>query len=387
MTCPWDLNAAWAPVVAGEFDDVGEVYAGARGEGSVVYVEKVLGGFWAVLGHDALVEAALDTERFSNVVPLFETRRPPLECDPPEHRFYRRLLNPFFSRDRMADLEPDVRRYAIEMLDPLVGRTADFARELALPFPTRVLCRLLAAPDEDWHVINDWGNRVDAIGGQSAPGSQERFEVGKEIHPYMLDLIRARRADPGDDIVSGLIHGDPDLPALDDDALLGIVMMLLSAGHNTTASAIGNLVLRLARDPELQRRLREDPSLIPAAVEESVRLDAPQQAMRRVATRDTELDGCPIAEGDWVWLVFGAADVDPAAFDRPTEFDLDRTPNRHVGFGRGIHLCVGAPLARLQVRVVIEELLARTSSVSVAGPIRRAAWPRLGLVSLPLDLR
>jgi cytochrome P450 len=387
MPDSWNPNAAWAPLQDDAAQDVRAAYSEVTMRSPVARVDEVLGGFWAVMSHELLVEAALDTETFSNVVPLFERRRPPLECDPPEHRFYRRLLNPFFARDRISGLEPDVRRYAVEMIDPLVGTgRVDFAEELALPFPTRVLCRLLAAPDEDWHVINDWGKLVDQVGAQTPPGSTARFAAGEEIHPYMLDLIRERRAHLGEDIVSGLIHGDAELPRLDDDALLGIVMMLLSAGHNTTASAIGNLVLRLARDRRLQDRLRAEPSLIPAAVEESVRLDAPQQAMRRVATRDTELGGCPVSKGDWVWLVFGAANVDPTAFDRSTEFDVHRTPNRHVGFGRGIHLCVGAPLARLQVRVVVEELLARTSLLAVDGPVRRSAWPRLGPTSLPLRL-
>lgn len=385
MTGTWDPNAAWAPLQGDEAHDVGAAYGEIMSRCPVARVDEVLGGFWAVLSHDALVEVALDTETYSNVVPLFGTRRPPLECDPPEHRFYRRLLNPFFARDRIAAMETDVRRYAIEMLEPLVAAgCVDFAEELALPFPTRVLCRLIAAPDEDWQIINDWGKRVDEVGAQTPPGSAERLGAGAEIHPYMIDLIRERRAHPGDDILSGLIHEDPDLPPLDDEALLGIVMMLLSAGHNTTSSAIGNLVLRLARDGTLQARLRDDPSLIPAAVEESVRLDAPQQAMRRVATRDAELRGCSVSKGEWVWLVFGSANIDPDSFDRPTAFDIDRSPNRHVGFGRGIHLCIGAPLARLQVRVVAEELLARTSSFSIDGPIRRSEWPRFGLTSLPL---
>jgi cytochrome P450 len=381
----WDPNASWRPLQAGEATDVSSAYSEIMTRCPVARVEDVLGGFWAVLSHEALVQAALDTETYSNVVPLFETRRPPLECDPPEHKFYRRLLNPFFAREPMLALEDDVRRYAVEMLAPLVDAgVADFAESFAHPFPTRVLCRLLAAPEEDWHVINDWGKRVDEIGAQTPPGSPERFAAGEEIRPYMLDLIRQRHEQPGDDIISGLIQGDPDLPPLDDDALLGIVTMLLSAGHNTTASAIGNVVLRLARERELQARLRAQPEAILAAVEECVRLDAPQQAMRRVATRDTELGGQKIAKGDWVWLVFGAANVDEHAFARPAEFNVDRSPNRHVGFGRGIHLCVGAPLARLQVRVVVEELFAHTASFEVAGPVGRADWPRLGLTSLPL---
>jgi cytochrome P450 len=388
MPGDWDPNASWRALRTNAAADVGSAYSDLGARCPVARVDGVLGGFWAVLSHDDLVAAALDTDAFSNVVPLFGTRRPPLECDPPEHRLYRRLLNPFFSRKRMEALEGPVRRYAVEMIDPMVrSGEADFAQRLALPFPTRVLCRLLGAPDADWEIVNRWGAAVDRLGGQSPPGSPERLAAGAEIEPYMIDLIRQRREDPGDDIVSGLIHGDPDLPPLDDEPLLGIVMMLLSAGHNTTASALGNLVHRIARDGSLQTRLRADTASITAAVEESVRLDAPQQAMRRVATRDTELGGRAIAAGDWVWLVFGSANVDPAAFPSPTSFDLDRSPNRHVGFGRGIHLCVGAPLARLQVRVVVEELLGRTSAVELAGPSRRADWPRLGFTSLPIRLR
>jgi cytochrome P450 len=380
----WSPNGAWAPLAADQTPSAAEAYAGPLERCPVARVEEVLGGFWAVFGHDELVAAALATDTFSNVVPLFRTRRPPLECDPPEHQFYRRMLNRFFARDRMALLEPGIRRFASEMLEPMLADgVADFAR-FTHPFPTRVLCLLLSLPDEDWTLINEWGAAVDRLGGQSAPGSEERIEAGERIRPYMLGLIAARRARPGDDVVSALVGGDPDLPPLDDEAILGIVMMLLSAGHNTTTSAIGNLVLRLARDAALQDRLRADPALLPAAIEESIRIDAPQQAMRRVATRDSELGGRRIAAGDWVWLVFGAANLDERAFACPAAFDVDRAPNRHLGFGRGIHLCIGAPLARLQVRVVLEELLARTARFEVAGPVTRPDWPRLGVSRLPL---
>jgi cytochrome P450 len=197
----------------------------------------------------------------------------------------------------------------------------------------------------------------------------------------MTEMIEKRRRDPGDDVLSALVRGDPDLPPLDDELLVGIVMMFISAGHNTTTSAIGNSVLRLARDPELQNRLRAGPELIPAFVEEVVRVDAPQQAMRRVATTDTELGGRSISAGDFVWLVFGSANLELAA-----ELDLERSPNRHVGFGRGIHLCIGAPLARLEARIALEELLSRTSSFALDGDVARPAWPRLGVDRLPLRM-
>jgi cytochrome P450 len=347
----------------------------------------MLGGFWAVLDHDLIIQAALDTATFSNVVPFFKTIRPPLECDPPEHTAYRRMLNPYFAQAAMRSLDEPLRRSARELLEPLAARgSCDFAQEFSHPFPTRALCLLLAVPEEDWRLINDWALRVDEVGGQTAPGSPERLAVGEELRPYMTDLIESRRARPGDDVVSALAAGDPELPPLGDETILGIVMMLLSAGHNTTTSAIGNTVLRLARDSELQRVVRKDPELVPALVEEVVRVDAPQQAMRRIATRDTELGGRRIAAGDWVWLVFGSGNLDPTAIDDPAEVRIERKPNRHLGFGRGIHQCVGAPLARLEVRVALELLFELTSDVQLAGPIMRPEWPRLGVGSLPLSL-
>jgi cytochrome P450 len=371
--------------VADQVPDASAAYAETRSRCPVARVDGVLGGFWAVLGHDLVVETALDTARFSNVVPFFNTRRPPLECDPPEHRVYRRLLNPYFSRERMTALEDPLRRCAREMLCPLHDAGGgDYAESFSHPFPTRALCLLLELPDEDWRVINDWSRRVDEIGGQTPPGSPERFAVGEELRPWMTALIEERRGSPGDDVVSALVRGDPELPPLDDEMVVGIVMMFISAGHNTTTSAIGNAVLRLARDEQLQSRLRVEPGSVPAFAEEVVRVDAPQQAMRRIATTDTELAGRAVAAGDFVWLVFGSANLDSGAFDQAAELDPERTPNRHVGFGRGIHQCIGAPLARLELRIALEELLSSTSSFTVDGDVVRSAWPRMGVERLPL---
>jgi cytochrome P450 len=273
------------------------------------------------------------------------------------------------------------------MLAPLVkAGGGDFAERFSHPFPTRALCLLLEVRDQEWRLINNWSRRVDEIGGQTPPGSAARVAVGEELRPWMTSLIETRRRDPGADVVSALVRGDPELPPLDDEMVVGIVMMFISAGHNTTTSAIGSAVLRLARDGELQSRLRASPQSIPPFVEEVVRVDAPQQAMRRIATTDTELGGRALAAGDYVWLVFGSANLDPGAFDRAAELDPARSPNRHVGFGRGIHQCIGAPLARLELRVALEELLASTSSFTVDGEVVRTAWPRMGVEHLPLRL-
>jgi cytochrome P450 len=383
-----DLEAAWEPLRSDESSDAASVYVEPLNRCPVAHVGGMFGSFWAVLGNEELVRAAHDTATFSNVVPMFGTRRPPLECDPPEHRTYRRLLNPYFSREKVSAMEPRLRGLAVEMLSDLVDAGAiEFVDRFSYAYPSRALCLLLGIPDADWILINEWSATVDREVGTSRPGSDAHIKAGERLHPYMRCLVEERRRTPIDgDLVSAIVAGDPELPPIEDEAVVGMLMMLLSAGHNTTTSALGNLILRVARDPALQDRLRTDPSLIPAAVEESVRIDAPQQAMRRIATKDVEVAGHSIKKDEFVWLVFGAANLDATAVSDPTDFRLDRVTNRHHGFGRGIHLCLGAPLARLQIRVVLEELLVRAASIEVAGKVARPAWPRMGVSELWLRL-
>ena len=162
------------------------------------------------------------------------------------------------------------------------------------------------------------------------------------------------------------------------------MIALILAGRSTTASGIGNLVLRLARDADLQSFLRAHPERITDAVEESLRVEAPQQEMPRMATCDVEVGGETIRAGDSVFLNWGSANVDPARWDDPGRFDLDRKSRQHFGFGRGVHQCFGAPLGRMEMRVTVEELLARTSSFTLAGDVSRHVWPRLSVETLPL---
>ena len=297
------MKRSWEAVETGSADTVDAVYGEARSACPVVRVSDGDGpGFWAVLGHDVLNEVVADTATFSNVVPLYPTRRPPLESDPPEHTAYRRLLAAHFSSGRTAMMEPRVREFAREMLRPLLnaGR-ADFARDLADPLPTRVLCHLLGIPDADWPLINDMAARLHRVGAERRDNADQRAELGAALRDYASRLIAARRhAAPRDDVIGALLAARIEDAPLTDATIAGIVMMLISAGHNTTTSLLGNAVLHLARNPGEQRRLRDAPAAIPAAIEELLRLEAPQQAMPRVATRDVELAGCPIRAGDHV---------------------------------------------------------------------------------------
>lgn len=394
MVAEWRLIPDWQRVEDGSAANVNLVYGGPRTACPVHHSDELFGGFWAVIGHDEVVDAALDTTTFSNVVPLLATRRPPLESDPPEHSVFRRLMNPYFSRDRIRSFEPIVRGFVVSMIDEaLVREHVDFAPEIAYPLPSKVLCAFLGIDDSDWTLINEWEKKLSAIvgpyatpSGSDGPGPEARVAASEVVRPYVEQLVAKRRLEPMDDLVSALVTATVDGEQLSEEHVVGMVMLVITAGHNTTTSALGNAVLALARDPSLQQRLRADPALLPAAIEEWLRLEAPQQSMRRIATRDVELAGRHIAAGDRVELVFGAANLDPKALESAEVFSLTRKPNRHLAFGRGIHSCIGAPLARLEIRVLLEELLARTQSFGLNGMIRRTPWPRLGVQSLPLTL-
>jgi cytochrome P450 len=389
MTSDWPLKRSWEAVENGTADTVDSVYGEARSACPVVKVSDGDGpGFWAVLGHDIVNEVVADTATFSNVVPLYPTRRPPLESDQPEHTAYRRVLAAHFSSGRTALMEPAVRAFTREMLHPLIeAGQADFAWDLADPLPTRVLCYLLGIPDADWPLINDMAARLHRVGAERRDNPGQRAELGAALRDYASRLIAARRQQARrDDVIGALLAAQVEGAPLTDATITGMVMMLISAGHNTTTSLLGNAILHLARDPVEQQRLRDTPQAIPAAIEECLRLEAPQQAMPRIATRDVELAGCAVRAGDHVWPVFGAANLDPSAFDDPADYRPDRRPNRHLAFGKGLHRCIGAPLAQLQGRVVLEELLVATRAISLTGPVTRFAWPRMGVRALPVRL-
>jgi cytochrome P450 len=388
----WPLIGDWQPVEDGSAADVNVAYGSRRASCPVHHSDQLFGGFWAVLSHDAVVDAALDTATFSNVVPLLATRRPPLESDPPEHSTFRRLMNPYFSRDRIKSLEPTVRGFAAEMVDDAIARASiDFATEITYPLPSRVLCAFLGVDDADWKLVNEWEKKISAAVGPHSSREEGAEDAGRHaatdvLRPYVENLVVSRRLETKDDLVTGLATATVDGQQLDDDFVVGMVMLVITAGHNTTTSALGNSVLALARDHALQQRLRAQPELLPAAIEEWLRLEAPQQSMRRVATKDVELGGHHIAAGERVELVFGAANLDPNVVESPEAFSLERSPNRHLSFGRGIHSCIGAPLARLEIRVLLEELLSRTRHFDLSGSVHRTQWPRLGVQSLPLTL-
>lgn len=268
---------------------------------------------------------------------------------------------------RMAQLEDRVREIVDGLIDGFVAKgEADLAAELAEPVPPVVMALLMGLPDTDWPKFRDQTSRI--VGYAAAEDPAASAAASQEFVGYLAMTLADRRANPRDDMVSDIATLEIDGTPLSDADAISMAFLLLGAGHETTVGAIGGLLYYLARNPELQQRLIDDPSLIPSAAEEAVRLVAPLPGMGRTLLSETTVGDTALPEGARVMLMYGSANRDPAAFEDPEEFKLGRDANRHVGFGQGIHRCVGAPLARLELKVVLEQVLRRIPPSPSPGP-------------------
>jgi cytochrome P450 len=289
-----------------------------------------------------------------------------LEQDEPEHARYRRPMQQWLSPGRMAKLEGRVREIVDSLIDNFVAKgEVDIAAELAEPVPPLVMALLMGLPDSDWHTFRDQMARI--VGYAAADDPAASAAAGQEFVGYLAMKLAERRAQPGDDMLSDIATLQLDGAPLSDADAISMAFLLLGAGHETTVGAIGGLLYYLAREPALQQQLRDNPALIPGAAEEAVRLVAPLPGMGRTVLTDTEVNGTALPAGSRVMLMYGSANRDPAEFTDPEEFRLGRDSNRHVGFGQGIHRCVGAPLARLELTVVLEQVLARLPGLTLTG--------------------
>jgi cytochrome P450 len=348
-----------------------------------------MSGFWAVSRYDDVVSIARASERYNNSGgPQFGTSRPPLEVDRPEHTFFRRVLQPHFAKERVALLEPGVRGFVAEMLQPaLDAGEADLAEVLSYPLPARTLCLWLGLPDEEWRVLKGVSEKLFAAEEGRGDDPATRAACNEELYEYSRRLVRERVAeprDPGTDLITGILGETDGVHTVDEASCVELVRLLLTAGHNSTTGGIGNSILRIVGEPEIQRRLRAEPDLIPPAIEEFLRLETPVQAMPRWPNEDVELHGQRLDKGQMVMLFWAAANRDPEHFPEPDRCVLDRSPNDHVTFGRGIHRCIGIDLARLEIRLAVEELLARTEWIELAGEPARTTFIRQGVSYLPV---
>ncbi|MBV9577096.1 MAG: cytochrome P450, partial [Chloroflexi bacterium] len=237
--------------------------------------------------------------------------------------------------------------------------------------------------------FHEWSGVVAASLDPLVPETVASRVAGarEALQAYLRGIIAERRAEPRADLISALVAVEEQGDVLSEPELVVMCMLLLIAGHETTVNLIGNGMLALLRHPEALAGLREDPALITSAVEELLRFDSPVQLTARVATEQLEIDGHAISQGDWVLALLGAANHDPAQFADPETLDLTRSPNNHVAFGRGIHFCLGAPLARMEGQIAIGALVRRFPNLALAGePVRRDQITLRGLSSLPVTL-
>jgi cytochrome P450 len=337
------------------------------------------GGGWLPTTFDDIAAIAYDTEHFSSrdtgVAPTPEgvnlLTTPPITSDPPFHTDARRILLPFFSPKPVAEIEGRTRSIATELLDALEGEEfADAAGAYAQHIPVRVIAAMLGLPESDEEQFTQW--TVDLL--QSLPSEYERRAAGaRAMLNYFREKVELRRQEPSEDLISQLlattmVNGDP----LTERHIVGTCFLLLVAGIDTTWSSIGASLFHLASNRADRERLVAEPELLPTAIEEFLRAYAPV-TMARETVSDTEVAGCAVSAGQKVFLPFGAGNRDPSKFDRADEVLIDREENRHFAFGIGIHRCLGSNLARMELRVALEEWLARFPDFELA-PDAQVEW-------------
>ncbi len=283
----------------------------------------------------------------------------PLQVDPPLHTKYRRVLNPAFTPGKIAELEPDVRVLVNQILDGFADRgRCDFHEEFATPLPSTIFLRLMCLPQSDLPTFLQWRDNIirpDVSPGDLEAAAKIREQTGREITAYFERAIEDRRRNPDDGLMSELVHAEMEGRPLTLGELLGTFHLLLLGGLDTVTATLDCMIVQLARNPELREELIADPGLIPGAVEELLRRETPVMMIPRVIKKEITLHGETLCPGDHVGLLLGAANSDEDRFQGAEDIDFARDPNRHLAFGGGHHLCLGAHLARLELRVALEE--------------------------------
>ncbi|HTZ25686.1 MAG TPA: cytochrome P450 [Streptosporangiaceae bacterium] len=359
-------------------------------------------GIWATANHGTAASILRDP-RFSSSPVHQPGYRPPaypdgdpraglpaadlLTMDPPDHTRIRRLVSSAFTRKAIADLEPWISDLTGRLLDEAdAAKGFDLIDALAFPLPIAVICHLLGVPAEDQASFRVWGHDVAAtLDPQSAAESQTRSSE-LALTAYLRDLVDKRRADPDGSLLSALVAAEEEGDRLSPGELVSTALLLLVAGFETTVNLIGNGTVALLGERTDWQRLGEDPSLVPAAVEELLRYDSPVQMTSRTATEDVDVGGTVIPKGESVIVTIGGANRDPGVFEQPDRLRIGR-PNasRHLAFSLGIHHCLGASLARLEGRIAVEELTRRYPGLELAGtPARRQLLVLRGFESVPV---
>ncbi|MGH3577056.1 MAG: cytochrome P450 [Mycobacterium sp.] len=306
------------------------------------------------LQHPEEFSSAMEAVDLGQSVPLI-----PLQVDPPDHRKYRRLLDPIFAPRQMNALEPDITRLVNERIDGFIDRgRCEFADELAVPLPSSVFLRLVGLPLSQLDLFLSMKDGILRPSGSDLEEIQASQKVAaRQIEEYFAEVIRERQKGPGtqDDLLSLFLSAEVEGQRLTVDEIVGICFLFILAGLDTVTDSLECFFAYLAQHPEQRRRIVENPSVIPSTVEELLRWESPVTTVSRTTTSDLELGGCPISKGSTVGISIGAANIDEEALPDAFTVDLERNPNKHLAFGGGIHRCLGSHLARLELRIALRE--------------------------------
>jgi cytochrome P450 len=343
-------------------DDPFPVYRQLRDEAPAYHDDDL--GFWALSRYDDVVRALHDTDTFCSRfgITLEEGSALPmlLTTDPPDHTALRRLVSRAFTPRRVADLETAIRTLSTRYLDRLRDG-ADLIADYAAPLPMDVISRLLGVPDGDQEELRGWSDALLHRAEGDMEVTPAGIDAAYQLYKYFSAFVSERRHVPGeDDLAGALLAAESDGDHLTDDQVVGFLFLLIIAGNETTTKLLGNCLLALQRFPSERAKVIADPARIPDAVEEILRYEGSTQVMARTLTRDVDLYGRKMPRGAKVLLLLGSGNRDERVWDRPDVYYIDRSwPTHHLAFGHGIHVCLGAALARLEMRVGLEEFLRR----------------------------
>lgn len=415
-TAELDLGDAHADIVDHDtyLSDVPHAtFARLRRERPVAWIdeESPNRGFWAVTKYDDVGQVSRDHETFTTTKGIrleemapdeLEARRTMMEFDPPQHTRLRRLVSRGFTPRVVATYEEAFRNLARQVLDRVLPEgELDFVTGISRELPIRLLCRLLGVPEQDADRLVAWGDQmishtdpeytrfvVDQVDTDDFRLLPFRSPAALEVFEFAEQMAQERRRNPQDDIITTLLNAEPDGVPLTDLEFKNFFSLLMVAGNETTRHTLSHGLLFLMDHPDQMDELRSTPELMQSATEEILRYSSVTMHFRRTATRDTELRGVPISKDDKVVMYYISANFDEDQYQDPFRFDIHRDSGDHLAFGTGRHLCLGAALARLEIRVTLEELLPRIADVEMAGPIERLRSNFIrGIKHLPLKVR
>jgi len=380
------FNPVWNPRSEDVIRDQRAAYDEMRERCPVAHSESM---HWSLFRHEDITRVLNDHETFSNAVSRHLSV--PNGMDPPEHTAYRRIIEPYFSLERMDAFEPTCREIVADLVQNALARgEVELMADFALPFAVRVQCAFLGWPPTLHKPLIRWTRK-----NYESTLAQDRHatsEIAREFEGFIDSMLETRiqiGAKPADDITAALMHEKVWGRTLSNEEIASILRNWTAGEIGTISAAVGILVHYLAQHTALQNQLRAEPSLLPAAIDEILRIHGPLVANRRIATRPVEIGGQKIDAGERISLIWISANRDGRVFEDPDTFRLGRDPANNLLYGAGIHICPGAPLARMELRVIMDELLERTIGIQpVPGKSpTNAVYPASGFATLPLGIR